>query len=429
MIFTHIILNMKKYIIDKKEDIRNLDVKSRIIEFPETHLIVSIIGPRRAGKTYSLYDFILNKKKFVDSEFLFINLEDETPQRKDRDEILNAISYHEEIYGKEPKYIFLDEVQAMSEWERYLYTIFEKKRYHIFITGSSSKLLSKEIATQLRGRSLSITVMPLSFKEFLLIKKFNLKEFYSTSEENKIKNLLRKYLENGGFPDVVIENIDSKKFFKDYIDLVIFKDLMERFDIRNKFLIRFLINSVISSFGKEFSINKLYSILRGDNIKVSKKTIYSYSLLLEDVMFSFLLHKFSFSMRKTLLSIPKVYINDPGLINNTSLNFRDNIGRLMENVVFLELKRREKEIFYYKSLDQKEVDFVVKENIKIKELIQVCYDIEDFTTKERELKSLVKASKELKCNNLKVITWDYESKDKFKGKSIKFIPLWKWLLG
>ena len=419
---------MKRYIIDKKEDIRALDVKPRIVEFPKTKFIVSIIGPRRAGKTYSLYDFIL-KKGLNDDEFLFVNLEDETPQRKGRDEVLKAISYHEEIYGKEPEYIFLDEIQAMEKWERYLYTIFEKKRYNIFVTGSSSKLLSKEIATELRGRGLSLTILPLSFAEFLSIKRFNLKEFYSTREENKIKNLLWEYLRNGGFPDVVIENINARRFFKDYIDLVIFRDLMERFDIRNTFLIRFLINAAISSFGKEFSINKIYSTLKSQNVKVGRKTLYSYSLLLEDVMFSFLLHKFSFSTRKTMLSIPKIYLNDTGLINHTFLNFSENIGQLIENAVFLELKRREKEIYYWKDYSGKEVDFVVKEGLDVGQLIQVCYDISGSETKERELKSLIKASNELKCDNLLVITWDYEGEEEFKGKRIRFLCLWRWLLG
>ncbi|MFQ6055866.1 MAG: ATP-binding protein [Methanosarcinales archaeon] len=428
---------MRKYLLDKKEDIKSLEVvKQRLVKFPETkNFIITIIGPRRAGKTYSLYDFLLNKKVLKDEEYLFINLEDEGIQLLGRDKISKSISYHEEIYGAEPKFIFLDEVQALDKWERFVYTIFEKKRYHIFITGSSSKLLSKEIATQLRGRSTSVTILPLSFREYLLLKGLEVKRFYSTREENKMKNILLNYLKLGGFPDVAIGNIHAKRFFKDYVDLVVFKDLVERFNIRNVFLMKFLVNSALASFGKDFSIHKVYTTLKSRNIKVSKKTLYSYSTLLEDVMFSFFLQKFSSSLREAILSLPKVYINDPGLVNNTLLvNFSENIGRLMENVAFLELKRMKNEnplleFYYWKDYQQREVDFVIKEGSKINQIVQITYASGRDEIASREVKALLKASEELKCNNLLVITWDYEEIIKVNNKTIKCIPLWKWLLG
>ncbi|MBU4255816.1 MAG: ATP-binding protein [Candidatus Thermoplasmatota archaeon] len=424
---------LSRYLIDKKEIIRNLDVFPRTIDIVKTkNFIVPVVGPRRAGKSYCLYDLIVNKLKIKDADFLFMNFEDAELADINFKEIANIVNLHEEIYGKKPEYTFLDEVQNVQNWHKAVRSLFETKKYYIFISGSSSKLLSKEIVTSLRGRTLSHTILPLSFKEFLGFKKFELKPFYSSTEENKIKNSLRNYLKFGGFPDIVFENQIADKFFREYIDLVIFKDIVERYKIKNVFIIKFLIKNILASFSKEFSVHKIFNALKSQNIKVSKKTLYNYTSYLEDAFFVFFLRKISFSVRDSELSISKCYVNDTGLINSLSINFSQNIGKLMENAVFLELERRKKamtNIFYWKNSTGNEVDFVVKQGLRIKQLIQVCYSVEDYETKEREIKALLKASKELKCKNLLVITEDYEDEEKVKGKKIKYIPLWKWLLG
>jgi len=188
---------------------------------------------------------------------------------------------------------------------------------------------------------------------------------------------------------------------------------------------------MLSSFSSEFSINKLFNALKSQGIKVSKKTLYSYASALEDVMFCFFLRKFSTSLRKMMLSTPKIYFNDTGLITNTLINFEDNIGKLMENLVFLELKRREEkgEIsapYYWKDYQGNEVDFFISKPAD--QLIQVTYASNRDEIEKREFKSLIKSSEELKCNNLLIITWDYEDELKTQNKKIRCIPLWKWLL-
>jgi len=416
------------YMIDKKENIRALKVFSRTsIKFTENFVNV-LIGPRRAGKTYFFYDLILNVLKLKDEEFIFIDFEDSALVDINLNDFMEAINLHEEYYKEKPKYLFFDEIQSVNKWEEAIRTIFETKRYIIFLSGSSSKVLSKEIATSLRGRALSHSILPLSFKEFLNFKKFESKDFYSSSETNKIKNYLREYLKYGGFPSIVIEKEIADRFFKEYLDLVVFRDVIERHRIKNVFIIKFLIKNMISSFAKEFSIHNIFNILKSQNIKVSKKTLYEYALYLEDAFFSFFLRKFSYSMKNIELSIPKVFINDTGLINFSSISFSENIGKIMENAVFLELLRREEEIFYFKAGTKEEADFVVKEGRKIKKIVQVCYDFSGLKTKKRETDSLIKASNELKCNNLLIITWDYEAEEKIKGKKIKLVPFWKWLL-
>lgn len=418
-----------KYLIDKKENIRTPNVLSREIDFKFSENFVNVlIGPRRAGKTYFLYDLILNKQKLKDDEFIFMDFEDVALSDIKVNDIIEIVNLHEEHYKKKPRFLFFDEVQNVNNWDKAIRTLFETKKYVIFLSGSSSKLLSKEIATSLRGRAISHSILPFSFKEFLNLRNFELKDFYSSSEENKIKNYLREYLRYGGFPNVVIEREIAEKFFKEYLDLVVFRDVIERHKIKNVFIIKFLIKNMISSFTKEFSIHNIFNTLKSQNIKVSKKTLYEYASYLEDAFFSFFLRKFSYSMKKTWLSIPKIFINDTGLINFSFMNFSENLGKIMENAVFLELLRRKTDIFYFKAVTQEEADFVIKEGKTIKQICQVCYDLSELDVRNREIYSLIKASKELKCNDIFIITWDYEAEERIKSKKIRFIPFWKWLL-
>jgi len=420
---------MDKYFIDKKEDIGRQKVVRRLIDVkPSKDFVNAVIGPRRAGKTFFLYD-IINRLKLKDEDFLFINFEDDEIKNMLRREVVKCIQKHTELYGKEPSYLFFDEIQNLDKWQSFVYSLVEKKRYFIFITGSSSKLLSREVATMLRGRSLNVTVFPFSFKEYLLIKDFKIKKVFSSIEEGKVKNHLKTYLKAGGFPQVVLEKIDKKTFFREYLNVVLYRDLIERYKIESPEVARLLIYSVIQSFAKEYSINKIYKQLK-QKIEVSNKTLYQYSSYFEDVLFSFILRKFSFSYKKSLLSTPKIYINDNGI--TSSFGFSENKGRLMENLVFLELKKLELnnivEIFYWKDYQQHEVDFVVKEGMRIKQLIQVTHASSREDIEKRETNALLRAGRELKCKNLIVITWDYEDKEKIENKTIKFIPLWKWLL-
>ncbi len=421
---------MKRYLLDKKEEIKTLEIKDRDIKAkPSKDFANAIIGPRRAGKSFFLFNLI-NKLNLKDEDYLFINFEDDEIKGLERKIITKCVHLHTEIYGKEPSYLFFDEIQNLERWQSFIYSLIEKKRYNIFLTGSSSKLLSREIATQLRGRSINVVVFPFSFKEFLWLNNFEFKKVYSSYDEAKIKNLLTKYLRFGGFPQVVLGEIEPKTFFREYVDVVLFRDLIERYRIENIEVARFLLYSAIQSFTKEFSLNKIYKQLK-QKTEVSNKTVYAYSSYLEEIFFAFFLRKFHFSYKKSLLSIPKIYINDNGLASNL-VSFSSDVGRFMENIVFLQLKKGElegkHEIFYWKDYQGREVDFVVKEGLGVKQLIQVTYASGKDEIEKREIKSLLKASKELKCSDLLVITWDYEDEGVIDRKTVKFVPLWKWLI-
>jgi predicted AAA+ superfamily ATPase len=424
---------MKKYLVDKKEDIKKLEVVEREVGIqPNKDMAIGIVGPRRAGKTFACY-YLIKRWNLKDEDYLFVNFEDDEIKRKNREEVVKCIQAHAEIYGKEPEFIFLDEIQSLKDWESFVYSLIEKKRYFIFLTGSSSKLLSKEIATQLRGRSLNYAIFPFSFKEFLISRKFQLKEIYPSIEEAKIKNFLSEYLQKGGFPLVVLGKIDEKTFAREYVDVVLYKDIVERFKIENVDAARFLLYSLLESFSKEFSINKVYKTMKEKGMEVSNKVLYSYISYIQEALFSFFVRKFYYSYRKSELSIPKVYVNDVGIANNFSrYQFMENIGRLMENLVFIELKKQElgnliEGIYYFKDM-QNEVDFVVKKELEIRQLIQVTYASNKDEVEKREIRGLLKASELLNCNNLLVITWDYEDEVIVENKKIVFKPLWKWLL-
>ncbi|MCD6247559.1 MAG: ATP-binding protein [Candidatus Diapherotrites archaeon] len=388
-----------------------------------SNFIISIIGPRRAGKTYFLFSLYEKNK-----DALYFNFEDSRLTDIEPKELRGLIRTFIEIYGKKPKYLFLDEIQNIAGWEKIVRELHDLKKYRIFITGSSSKLLSREIATQLRGRSLSYILLPFSFREFLKFKGIKAEKLLSKDEEARIKNLLRKYMEFGGFPDV-IKSQEKIKILKEYSDLILFRDFVERHKIKNLDLARALHMFIIQNYSKEISVRGLFNKLK-IKLHVSKDTVYEYIANLQDTMFFFFLKKFSKKVHLRETWPKKVYLCDTGLTKVT--RFTPDWGRLMENIIFTELLRKTNEkplmeIFYFKNHGS-EVDFVIKEGLKVKQLIQVTYASARDEIGRREIKALLKAGKELKCKNLLVITWDYEDEEKIESRKVKFLPIWKWLL-
>jgi len=387
---------------------------------------VSIIGPRRAGKTYELY-FLIQKiiKDYGKESIFYVDLERADLDIFDYKDLILMLEVFYEIHPKKKDneiWFFLDEIQNVNKWEKFVRTCLDKG-INIFLSGSSSKLLSKEIATSMRGRNLSYKILPFSFQEYLNVKKFNMKQYYSTKEKSLLIGLLRKYLTFGGYPEAVIYDKEKEKILREIFDTAIFKDVIEREKVRNVKVMKLLVSSLINA--KEFSINKFYNFLKSRGIKVGKNVLYNYLEYLNDAFFVFPLRKFDLSYKKAEQSIPKIYFIDNGLL---TINGIDDKGKLMENLVYIELLRRDLDVAYFQSTTKKEADFIIKQGKRTKQIIQVCYSVADFRTKERELQGLIKASKELNCNNLILINWDKDKEEKFKGKKIKFIPLWKWLL-
>jgi len=386
---------------------------------------ISVIGFRRVGKTYLLLELA---QKLGQENCIYVNFEDERIPEKT--EVLTLfLEVIKELRDREKMtFLLLDEIQNIPKWSKWARRVMDTCNYPIFLSGSSLKLSSKEIPTELRGRTLTCYLFPLSFREFLTFKNKNIKNLPQTT----ILSLQREYLKFGGLPEVVLVE-EGKRYFliDEYFKTFLIRDIFERYNPRNEAVIRDMLKLLLNS--TYFTISKITNTLKSLGYKIGKGTISNYLNWIEDSFFVYFLKFYSPNVKDQLQYPRKPYFIDNFFISRFSSKFSKNLGRLMENLVAQSLIKESYqhhllEIYYWKDNRAREVDFVLKHQEKIKQLIQVCYDLYDPETKNREINSLLKASKELKCNDLFIITSDYEGEEKVKGKKIKFIPLWKWLL-
>jgi len=401
------------------------------LDFLKPNVIVAIIGVRRSGKSYLMRQVAkeLAKKGIKKEELLIINFED-VRFTEFSTKLLNDIYeiYLEVLKPTSKPFIFLDEIHNVPKWEKWVRTIHELNKAKIIISGSSSKLLAGELATVLTGRHLDVTIFPLSFKEFLLFKNIEIKdELDLISKKIEIKRALNEYSEFGGFPEVVL-NEEKRQLLSKYFEDVVTKDVEKRYKIRKGEKLRSLTRFYLTNIANPITFSSLSKFL-----KISKNTIEKFSNYLEDAHALFFVKKFSFSFKEQEKSARKVYAIDPGLSNVIGFRFSENRGKLMENMIAVEILRKKSlnlnlDFYYWKDYQQNEVDFVVKDGFDVKQLIQVTYANSKDEIEKREIKSLAKASKELKCKNLLLITWDYEDEILTNKTKIKCLPIWRWLL-
>lgn len=418
-------IKVKEIILEQKKEMEDL-FKEKIIERKvekeaskslKDNLIKVIIGVRRSGKSILAHRLLQNKN------YGYINFDDErllSIRTKDLNDLLEIL---EEV-NPNLDYLLFDEIQNVIGWELFVNRL-KRSGYNIIITGSNSKLLSGELATHLTGRHLEIELYPFSFREFLNYKEqfFSDNDFYLTNKRAEIKKSLSAYLASGGFPELF--KIQKKEqYLRELHHKIIDRDIVERHNIKYVKTIKEISLFLLSNFGSKITYNKIKNIFDVKSVHTVKK----YINYLEGVYLISELLPFSFKLKEQIKRPRKVYGIDLGLIKAVSSGFSPNTGRAIENLVFLELKRRGKEIYFYTTSNDKEVDFVIKKGFGLNQLIQVCFTLEDRDTAKREVDALLKGSQELKCNNLLIITWDEEKEEKIKGKKIKFISLWKWLL-
>jgi len=397
--------------------------KKRDFDVPDVNKVISITGSRRSGKTYFFFQKISELLEKIDrNKVIYINFSDERLFPLKLLDLQYILEAYFELYPKNEKkriYFFFDEVQEVELWERFIRRIYDQENVRIFITGSSSKLLDKEIHTSLRGRTLNYTMFPLSFKEFLNFKGVDLDEHFEYDRQRySIKKLLDEFLNEGGFPET-IDNKQKRELLENYLELIIYKDIVERYNIRNLNLIKNLIKYLLTNMSSLFSINSYYKLINKE-LSIKKDTIGEYLSYLEDAYVVFTTSLFSYSLKQQQVNPKKVYCVDNGLRNAVSFKFSKDEGKLAENLAFIELKRREKEIYYWKG--KGEVDFIIKNRDQSLTAINVSYTDE---IEEREIKGLLEFKKEFKkTKEFIILTKDLEQK---KGE-IKYIPLWKWLL-
>ncbi len=397
--------------------------------------IIVVTGFRRVGKTYAILHLIdeLLKRK-TREEVVYVNFEDERIPGK-TEFLTSLMPAIRQLYKAEPQFLFLDEIQGMPAWSKWLRRVYDTENIRIFVSGSSSKMSSREIPTELRGRFLEIKVFPLSFKEFLHFKKldFDLGTVdYVADEKAALLKALAEYVEYGGLPEIVLADEERKpEFAQSYMQTVIRQDIIERYSIKNEEALRAMLRLLLNS--TSYSISKIHNTLKSLHHEVGKATIQRYIAYVENSYFMVSLPIFSYKIKDQLQYPRKVYFIDNIFIRSISTRFSADSGRFYENLVAVELLRRQSknpsiEMYYWRNALHEEVDFVVKRSTAIDQLIQVGYDVDDPDTKKRELRALVKAGKELKCKRLLVITEDYEGCETFKKQRVRFMPMWKWLV-
>ena len=405
-----------------EEEIRNKRILEReagmhFKDVLDSKLIKVISGARRCGKSVFAYTLLRGKN------FAYMNFDDDRLSDFDTDSILSSFY---EIYGKIFRFIFLDEIQNMDRWELFANRL-KRAGFNLFITGSNARLLSKELATHLTGRHMTIELFPFSFREYLSVVNFK-EDIKTTKGLSILKRELGNYLELGGFPEILVEKENPKIYMRELYRKIVDRDIVNRYGISYKKTFREIAMNMLSNPGRSISYNKL----KNQFGLGSEHTVKNYLSYLEEAYLIFLISRFSYKPVEVEKSDKKVYAVDTGMVNNISLRFTADYGHIYENAVAIELLRKKSfnpgiEIYYWKNLQHEEVDFVVREGLKVKQLIQVCYNIDDYDTKKREVKALIKAGKELKCRNLLVITENKEEEKKVNGKIIVYKPLCKWL--
>lgn len=393
-------------------------------------------GLRRVGKSTLFsqltYDYV---EKGLSINRFDVNFEDERFLNFAPDDFNKLFELFFRYYEHDKKNVFfLDEVQNIVGWERFVRRLIDEG-YKFFITGSNASLLSKELGTKLTGRHISYEIFPFSFREFIVFNESHLlndekrllyydeKWFFRTKNTASLRNYFDEYLISGGLPEFLNENKNIEYLSNLYKD-IIFRDIIGRYGIENIRDFRDLSLYLMSNISQLFTYRSLAKIL---NIG-SPNTVKSYIQFLEDSYLIFTLNRFDYSVKKQIYYPKKVYSIDNAFPAHLGFKFTENKGYLLENLVFIELKRRNKEVYYYVTKAGKEVDFLVRENIKLAELIQVSFEMIDEKTRKREVTSILEAMEELNLNRGLILTNDYEEELKINNKTVTIKPVYIWLV-
>ncbi len=380
-------------------------------KYLKTKQIVVISGIRRAGKSTLLRQF---SKKLKD--FYYINFEDERLVDFTVEDFNNLMIAWKKNW--ESNNILIDEIQNVEKWELFVARL-KAEGYKVFITGSNSKLLSSEFSTRLTGRYLMIKLYPFSFKELLTFKNTKFSKITSSVKANLLK-LFDEYLVEGGFPDYIAYK--DPEFLETVYKDIIYKDIIVRLKIRWVKRFRQFTNFLFANFTKEVNYSSIAKTLK---IK-SANSVMDYIEALEESYLIFELFRYDYSQEEQFRSGKKIYIIDNGMRKQIAFYFSEDRGRFLENMVFIELKRRGKEVFYFKG--KNECDFIVREREKIVEAIQVCNNLNELN-ENREIAGLVAAINAFKLKEGIILTENQEEERVIDDVKIKIIPAWKWLLG
>ena len=411
-----------------EKDIKNILPREFSIPI-ESKKVISLIGVRRSGKSSILFDLINQLREKIDREnIIYINFEDDRLYPLELLHLDLILESYYELYPKkrdEKIYLFLDEVQVVQNWEVYVRRVYDNENIQIYITGSSAKLLSTEIATSLRGRTITYEIFPFSFKEYLEFKNIEI-NLNSSKSLSFINNELNNYLFDGGFAETIDEDKSiSRKILSDYLELIVYKDIVDRYNITNRSLLKSLNKYCFTNIATLVSFTKLYNEFKSQGFKLSKDTIFNYLSHLEDAYAIFTLPIYRNSIKEEQRNPKKIYAIDNGFKKIYDYAIDKDVSKLYENIVYLHLRRQTKDLYYFKQ--NHEVDFYAR--IEGKEyLVNVSYIIENEKTRKKELEGLLEAMDYFNLDESYLITKDEESVVEIENKKIYIEPLYKFLL-
>lgn len=414
---------------------------TRDIRVPEMEgVAVAFVGMRRVGKSYLM---LQEMSRLLDdgvprSHLLALNLEDDRLGRVDLATLDAALEY---VFRTGPSrheqtaHLFLDEVQAVPQWEQFVLRVLNTENVRVRVTGSSAKLLSTEIATGLRGRSTAVEVLPFSFREYLRHR--GLESLgaapVGAAARSKLESAFDAYLVEGGFPGVQsMPSVDRRRALQDYVDLVTFRDVVDRWDVGNLVALKWLIAHLLSSFSREFSVNRIYNDLKSQGIPVGRGTLHTYLDHLVDARLIYTIQVRSTSYRARQVNPRKVYAVDPGLASAVAHPSAEDTGHLLENAVYLELRRRfsrihDESVSYFSSNDGS-ADFVVDTGERQPIVIQVCASLSEASTRARELRGAEAAMRGMGVRAATVVTLYETERAETPAGVIDIVPAWRWML-
>ena len=405
-------------------------ILNKVIDYLDLPHVISIVGVRRAGKSTLIkqaINFLIQTKEIPPKNILFLNLE--TPQFS---RYRTDVTYLERVYEDYLKlaspegtvFCFLDEVQFFTEWQVFVKSHYEEKKIKFIVTGSNSRLLSSEFITLLSGRTLPLEVFPFSFGEFLTAKGLTVTDEVSLlKKRHRVRHLMDEYLHFGGFPEpsFVSEQATKKEILVMYARNILYRDIAPRFTVKKPLELENLFFYLMSNISSLYTYNKLSKL-----VEISDKTIKDYLSYFTDAYLLFTIDLFNFSVKRQIKSPKKVYAIDTGMARASSFSFSEDAGHYLKNLVFIELKRKGREIYYYKTANDLEVDFACKEENRLTGLIQVSKEMQTDKVRKREIRALIKAMDETGLSQATIVTYEDEEIIRAEGKTINVIPAYKY---
>ena len=393
------------------------------------------VGVRRCGKSTFLFQLM---QKLVDAgvprqNLLYLNFFDDRLhglQQRDPGLILEAyFSLYPEKKNTETVYCFFDEIQVLQGWEGFVDRLMRTEKSEVYLTGSSAQMLSREIATQMRGRALSWEMFPFSFREFLDFKQIEHEGEFSSKKRLTIQKAFEEFWQSGGFPEVL--GLDRRmriKVHQEYWQAMLFRDLVERHDIAHPKAVTDLAHWLVDNAASLYSINKLTGYLHSLGHKVPKSAVSDFLQWFEDAYIFFTVRMFDASLARANTNPKKIYCIDHALVTSVSSGILTNSGHLLENLVFTALRRRTSEIFYHKTRSDREVDFITGRRDGEQMLVQVCESLSSPKTRTREIVALTEAMEELSIPGATIVTRSEAERIEVQSGVIDVMPAWRFLL-